>query len=168
MAKDSSFDIVSEADMQEIDNAFQQTVKELYSRFDLKESGAKMNFSKEKGKESITINAPTEFVLKQVIDILKTKFAKRNLDFRFINFGNIETAAGGSVRVNGEILAGIEDSLIKKINKDIKNQKFNKIKTQIEGNKIRVFSPSKDELQKVISFIEGSEYPVPLQFVNYR
>ncbi|MDR2458356.1 MAG: YajQ family cyclic di-GMP-binding protein [Clostridiales Family XIII bacterium] len=168
MAKDSSFDIVSEADMQEIDNAFQQTAKEILSRFDLKESGARITFSKEKGKENITIKAPTEFVLKQVQDILKTKFAKRNLDFRFVRFGNIETAAGGTVRVLGEILAGIEEDLIKKLNKDIKNQKFNKVKTQITGDKIRVSSPSKNELQKVISFVEGKEYIVPLQFVNYR
>ena len=129
MAKESSFDIVSTVDMQEIDNAFQQAKKELAQRYDLKDSGAEITL--DKAGKSMTVAAPADFVAKQVIDVIGSKL------------------------------------VASKINKDIKAEKF-KVKVQIEGDKLRVSSPSRDALQEVIAFLKGKDYGQPLQYVNYR
>ncbi|MDR1775400.1 MAG: YajQ family cyclic di-GMP-binding protein [Actinomycetes bacterium] len=166
MAKDASFDIVSEVDYQEVDNAYTQTTKELVQRYDLKGSGATLEF--DKGKHEFTLRAPSDFVAGQVKDILNSKLVRRNIDLKAIRWSAPVAATGGTVRYTGSVIAGIDEDLIKKINKDIKAQKFNKLKTQIEGDKIRVFSPSRDELQKVIAYLKDADYDIPLQYVNYR
>lgn len=165
MAKDSSFDVVSEVDLQEVDNAYQQTVKELVQRYDLKDSGATIEFSK--ADKSLTLHAPSDFIGKQVIDVLNTKLVRRNIDLKAISWGAPEGASGGTVRITGSIVMGIETDLAKKINKDIKDQKF-KAKVQIEGDKLRVSSPVRDVLQTVIAFLKEQDYGIPLQFTNYR
>jgi hypothetical protein len=165
MAKDSSFDVVSEVDLQEVDNAYQQASKELVQRYDLKDSGAKLEFSKH--DKSFTLTAPSDFVAKQVIDVLNTKLVRRNVDLKAIAWGASQAASGSSVRIVGTVVMGIEADLARKINKDIKDQKF-KCKVQIEGDKVRVFSPSRDVLQAVIAFLKEQDYGIPLQFVNYR
>jgi uncharacterized protein YajQ (UPF0234 family) len=165
MAKDSSFDVVSEVDLQEVDNAYQQTLKELVQRYDLKDSGAKIEFSK--AEKTFTLHAPSDFVGKQVIDVLNTKLVRRNIDLKAVSWGNPEMASGGTVRIAGTIIMGIETELAKKINKDIRDQKL-KVKVQIEGDKLRVSSPSRDELQTVIAFVKQQDYGIPLQFSNYR
>ena len=165
MAKDSSFDVVSEVDLQEIDNAYQQTVKELVQRYDLKDSGATIEFSK--ADKSLTLHAPSDFIGKQVIDVLNTKLVRRNIDLKAIAWGNSESASGGTVRIVGTIVMGIETDLAKKINKEIRDEKF-KVKVQIEGDKLRVSSSSRDELQNVITFLKQKDYGIPLQFTNYR
>ena len=165
MAKDSSFDVVSEVDLQEVDNAFQQTQKELVQRYDLKDSGAHIDFDKH-GK-TFTVAAPSDFVAKQVIDVLNTKLVRRNVDLKAVAWGAPQAASGGTVRLVGTIVMGIEQDLARKINKDIRDQKL-KVKVQIEGDKLRVFSASRDELQSVIGFLKQQEYGIPLQFTNYR
>lgn len=165
MAKDSSFDVVSEVDMQEVDNAYQQTLKELVQRYDLKDSGSSVELDKHAA--TFTVSAPSDFVLKQVIDVLNTKLIRRNIDIKAIQWGKHETASGGTVRVLGKLVSGIETELAKKIAKDIRDQKF-KAKPQVEGEKVRVFSPSRDELQAVQQFLRDQEYEIPLQFNNYR
>jgi len=165
MAKDNSFDVVSEVDLQEVDNAYQQTVKELVQRYDLKDSGAKIEFAKH--EKAFTLHAPSDFIGRQVIDVLNTKLVRRNIDLKAVSWGKPEAASGGTVRMLGTLVVGIEQDLARKINKDIKDQKM-KVKVQIEGDKLRVSSPSRDELQAVIAFLKEQEYGIPLQFTNYR
>lgn len=164
-SKESSFDVVSQVDMQEVDNAFQQSRKELSQRYDLKDSGSKITLDKQKGE--ICITAPSDFVAKQVIDIMNSKFVKRKIDLASVKWSSPESASSGNVKVIGNIVWGIDKELASKINKDIKSLKL-KVKTQIEGDKIRVSSASKDTLQDVISHLRSVEYGIPLQFVNYR
>ena len=165
MAKDSSFDVVSEVDLQEVDNAYQQTVKELVQRYDLKDSGATIEFSK--SDKTFTLHAPSDFVAKQVVDVLNTKLVHRKIDLKAVTWGKPEAASGSSVRITGSLVMGIEQDLARKINKDIKDQKF-KAKVQIEGDKLRVSAPVRDVLQSVISFLKQQDYGIPLQFTNYR
>lgn len=165
MAKDNSFDVVSEVDLQEVDNAYQQALKELVQRYDLKDSGAKMEFSK--AEKTFTLHAPSDFVGKQVIDVLNTKLVRRNIDLKAVSWGKPEMASGGTVRITGTIVMGIETELAKRINKDIRDLKL-KVKVQIEGEKLRVSSSSRDELQTVIAFLKDQDYGIPLQFTNYR
>ena len=165
MAKDSSFDIVSEIDMQEVDNAFQQSVRELSQRYDLKDSGSTLELSK--GDKLFTLNAPADFVAHQVMDILNSKLIKRGVDVACVSWDDPQAASGGTVRVLGHLVEGIDQPTAKKINKDIKDQKF-KVKVTIDGDKLRVTSPSKDALQQVIAFLRDQDYGQPLQFNNYR
>jgi uncharacterized protein YajQ (UPF0234 family) len=165
MAKDNSFDVVSEVDLQEVDNAYQQTLKELVNRYDLKDSGAKIEFSK--SDKNFTLHAPSDFVASQVIDVLNTKLVRRNIDLKAVEWGKSEMASGSTVRIVGNIVMGIEIELARKINKDIRDEKF-KCKVQIEGDKLRVSAPVRDVLQDVIAFLKKQDYGIPLQFTNYR
>jgi uncharacterized protein YajQ (UPF0234 family) len=165
MAKDSSFDIVSQVDMQEIDNAYGQATKELKQRYDLKDTGSKIDLDKQ--RKTITITAPSDFTVKQIIDILESKLIRRKVDIKSIKWGKPENAAGGNVRQVGTIVEGIDRDTAGKINKDIKAQKL-KVKVTIEEDKLRVTGPKIDTLQEVIAFLKEKDYGQPLQYVNYR
>jgi uncharacterized protein YajQ (UPF0234 family) len=165
MAKDNSFDVVSEVDLQEVDNAYQQAAKELVQRYDLKDSGATLEYNK--GDKSFTLVAPSDFVGNQVVDVLNTKLVRRNVDLKAVSWGTPQAASMGNVRIVGTIVMGIEADLAKKINKDIRDEKF-KVKVQIEGDKLRVSSASRDALQEVIAFLKDKDYGIPLQYTNYR
>ena len=165
MAKESSFDVVSTVDMQEIDNAYQQAKKELTQRYDLKGSGAELSLDKQ--KKTITVAAPADFVARQVIDIMGSKLIKRGIDLAAVKWGDPQAATGQSVRQTATIVEGIDKETAGKINKDIKVQKL-KVKVTIEGDKLRVSSASRDALQEVIAFLKGQDYGQPLQYVNYR
>ena len=165
MAKESSFDVVSTVDMQEIDNAYQQAKKELTQRYDLKGSGAELSLDKQ--KKTITVAAPADFVARQVIDIMGSKLIKRGIDLTAVKWGDPQAATGQSVRQTATIVEGIDKETAGKINKDIKAQKL-KVKVTIEGDKLRVSSASRDALQEIIAFLEGQDYGQPLQYVNYR
>lgn len=165
MAKESSFDVVSTVDMQEIDNAYQQAKKELTQRYDLKGSGAELSLDKQ--KKTITVAAPADFVACQVIDIMGSKLIKRGIDLTAVKWGDPQAATGQSVRQTATIVEGIDKETAGQINKDIKAQKL-KVKVTIEGDKLRVSSASRDTLQEVIAFLKGQDYGQPLQYVNYR
>lgn len=165
MAKESSFDVVSTVDMQEVDNAYQQAKKELSQRYDLKGSGAELSLDKQ--KKTITVAAPADFVARQVIDIMGSKLIKRGIDLTAVKWGDPQAATGQSVRQTATIIEGIDKETAGKINKDIKAQKL-KVKVTIEGDKLRVSSASRDTLQEVIAFLKGQDYGQPLQYVNYR
>ena len=165
MAKESSFDVVSTVDMQEIDNAYQQAKKELTQRYDLKGSGAELSLDKQ--KKTITVAAPADFVARQVIDIMGSKLIKRGIDLAAVKWGDPQAATGQSVRQTATIVEGIDKETAGKINKDIKAQKL-KVKVTIEVDKLRVSSASRDALQEVIAFLKGQDYGQPLQYVNYR
>ena len=165
MAKDSSFDVVSQVDMQEVDNAYQQTLRELSQRYDLKGSGATIELSKP--ESSVTVTAPADFVARQVIDVFNTKLIKRGVDIKSLSWSDPQAASGGSVRLVGRIIEGIDQPTAKKINKDVKDLKL-KVKVTIEADKLRVSSASKDALQSVIAYLRDQDYGQPLQFTNYR
>ncbi|MCI8425222.1 MAG: YajQ family cyclic di-GMP-binding protein [Adlercreutzia sp.] len=165
MAKESSFDVVSTVDMQEVDNAFQQARKELSQRYDLKDSGAEIALDKAKG--TLTVTAPADFVAGQVIDVMGSKLIKRGIELSAVKWGDPQPASGDGVRRVATIVDGIDKETAGKINKDIKAQKL-KCKVTIEGDKLRVSSPSRDTLQEVIAFLKGQDYGQPLQYVNYR
>ncbi len=165
MAKASSFDIVSKVDLQETDNAVQQASSEIRQRYDLKDTGATVTL--DKTAPSIEVRAPSDFVAKQVIDLLGTKLVRRNVDLAAVSWGQPERAGGDTVKITASVADGIESDTARRINKDIKGEKF-KAQVQIEGDKLRVSSPKKDVLQEVITFVKGKDYGIPLQFVNYR
>ncbi len=165
MAKDSSFDVVSQVDMQEVDNAYQQTAREISQRYDLKDSGSTIDLSK--AERMVTIVAPADFVARQITDVFNSKLIKRGVDIKAISWDAPQAASGGSVRVVGRVVEGIDQACAKKINKDIKDLKL-KVKVTIEADKLRVASASKDALQAVIQFLRDQDYGQPLQFTNYR
>ena len=165
MAKESSFDVVSSVDMQEVDNAFQQARKELSQRYDLKDSGSEIAL--DKSARTMTVSAPSDFVAGQVIDIISSKLIKRGIDLAAVKWGDPQTASGGTVRRVASIVEGIDKDTAGTINKDIKALKL-KCKVQIEGDKLRVSSASRDTLQEVIAFLKGQDYGQPLQYTNYR
>ena len=165
MAKDCSFEVVSTVDMQELDNAYQQTRRELSQRYDLKGSGAEINL--DKSSRTVTIQAPADFVAKQVRDVFESKLVRRGIDLNAVSWGDPQPAAGQSVRQTATVVEGIDKEVAGKISKDIKAQKL-KVKVTIEGDKLRVSSPSRDTLQEVIAFLKEQDYGQPLQYVNYR
>lgn len=166
MAKDESFDVVSEVNLQEVDNAYQQARKEMVQRYDLKDSKASLEFNK--GVPSFTLSAPSEFVANQVKDVLNTKLVHRKVDLKSIKWSSPEAASGMTVRIVGSIVQGIDKDIAGKINKDIRDLKLKNVKVQIEGDKLRVFSPKRDSLQEVITFLKDQDYGQPLQYINYR
>ena len=165
MAKESSFDIVSTVDMQEVDNAYQQAKREISQRYDLKDSGAEITLDKQ--SKTLGIHAPADFVARQVKDVIGSKFAKRGIELTAVKWGEPQAATGQSVRLSAEIVDGIDKETASKISKDIRNLKL-KCKATIEGDKLRVSSASRDTLQEVIAFLKGQDYGQPLQYTNYR
>lgn len=165
MAKDNSFDIVSEVDMQEVDNAVQQAIKEIAQRYDLK--GTNSSISLDKAGAAITLAAPDEFVMKSVKDVLASKLIARKIDLKALDWGKVEPAAGNTARQVGTVIAGIPTDTTRAINKAIKDKKY-KVKVTIEGDKLRVSGPKRDDLQEVMAFVRGEDFGIPLQFTNYR
>ena len=165
MAKESSFAVVSNVDLQEVDNAYQQASRELTQRYDLKGTGATLELSKKDG--SFKIEAPSEFVAGQVRDILGSKLVKRGIDLSAVRWDDPQAATGMSVRQSGHIVQGIDQDTAKKISKDIRDLKL-KCKPLVEGDKLRVSSASRDVLQEVIAHLKQADYGQPLQYVNYR
>lgn len=165
MAKENSFDVVSETNMQEAENAFNNAAKALKQRYDLKDSGAQLTF--DKNAKSYTILAPSDFVCEQVKDVLNTHLVRRDVDLKAVKWGAPVDASGGNIKVVGVLIQGIEQDVAKKISKDIRDAKF-KVKVQIEGEKLRVSGPKRDDLQNVIAFLKDKDYGLPLQYTNYR
>ena len=165
MAKESSFDIVSTVDIQEVDNAFQQAKREISQRYDLKDSGAEITHDKQ--NKTLGIHAPADFVARQVKDVIGSKLVKRGIELTAVKWGEPQAATGQSVRLSATIVDGIDKETASKISKDIRNLKL-KCKATIEGDKLRVSSASRDTLQEVIAFLKGQDYGQPLQYTNYR
>lgn len=160
---DFSFDIVSRVDMQEVRNAIDQAEREMNNRFDFRGSKCEIQFE----KSDITLVADDEFKLQQVKDILESKFIRRGIDIRHIEYGKLEPATGLSVRQKVVLKQGIAQDIAKPLIKQIKDSGI-KVQAQIQGDEIRVSSKSKDDLQKCITFVKGLDLSVPVDFVNYR
>ena len=165
MAKESSFDIVSTVDIQEVDHAFQQAKREISQRYDLKDSGAEIALDKQ--NKTLGIHAPADFVARQVKDVIGSKLVKRGIELTAVKWGEPQAATGQSVRLSATIVDGIDKETASKISKDIRNLNL-KCKATIEGDKLRVSSASRDTLQEVIAFLKGQDYGQPLQYTNYR
>jgi len=165
VAGDVSFDVVSDFDQQELVNALDQARREIQTRFDFKGSKAEI----ELGKDEILFRADNESRARAMRDLLESKAIRRGLSLKIFDWGDIEEAGGNTVRQTIKLKRGLPDDLAKKISKLIRDD-FPKVKSQIQGNAVRVSGKSKDELQKVITRLreESEGYPVPLQFENYR
>ena len=164
MAKEPSFDVVSEVDMQEVSNAVNQTVKEITQRFDFK--GSKSTLDIENGN-AIKIVTEDDTRMRNIVDILQSKFIKRGVAIKNLEYGKVEPAAGGMVRQSIRIRQGIEADIAKKITKDIKNLKV-KVQAQLQDDQVRVSGKKIDDLQAVIAFLKGQDYGIELQFSNFR
>ncbi|WP_217557453.1 YajQ family cyclic di-GMP-binding protein [Paenibacillus sp. GbtcB18] len=163
MSSESSFDIVSKLDMQELNNAITQAKREIETRFDFK--GSKSEITLE--KEELVLHSDDDFKLQNVIDILHAKMAKRGIALKNLEYGKIESASLGTVRQRVKLKQGIEADIAKKINIMIRDSKL-KVKSQIQGDSIRVTGKSRDDLQKVIQMLKGADLPIDLQFDNFR
>src|SRR5713101_1836651 len=158
MAAENSFDVVSQYDEQELVNALDQTRREAATRYDLKDTKTEIT----QDKQGLTILTASEFTLKTVTDVLETKLVRRGLSLKILKPGKIEQAHGGMVRQTIELQRGISQELAKDISKLIRDQ-FPKVRSQIQGDAVRVFAMSRDDLQGVIAALKANDYPVPLQ-----
>jgi cyclic-di-GMP-binding protein len=163
VAKDASFDIVSELDMQEVSNAVQQAMKEIETRFDFKGSKSDIEFD---GNE-LTLLSDDEYKLTALFDVLQSKCVKRGVSLKALKPGKVEPASGGTVRQHVALQQGVETDMAKAIVKLIKDTKL-KVQASIQGDHVRVTGKSRDDLQNVISAIREADFDIPLQFTNYR
>jgi len=165
MASDFSFDVVSQVDFQEVDNALNQAMKEIKTRFDFKGSKSEIKFNQEDKK--ITFLADDDMKLKSVIEILEGKLAKRGVSVKSLKYGVAEKALDGMVRQTAEVIQGIPQDKAKEIVKSVKELKL-KVQLSIQSELLRVSGRVKDDLQTVISFLKNADLDLPLQFTNYR
>ncbi|TVX93919.1 YajQ family cyclic di-GMP-binding protein [Paenibacillus agilis] len=158
-----SFDITSKTDLQEVSNAITQAEREIATRFDFKGSKSAMSLE----KEELVLVSDDDYKLKSLIDILESKLIKRGVSIKNMDFGKIEPASGGTVRQRVRLKQGIEQDVSKKINVLIRDSKL-KVKSQIQGDQLRVTGKNKDDLQSVMKLLREANLPLDLQFTNYR
>lgn len=163
MASTFSFDIVSDFDRQELVNAIDTTKRDVQSRYDLKDTKTEI----ELGADAITINTDSEFTLDAVHTLMQQRAAKRNLSLKIFDYGKVESASGSRVRQEIKLKKGISQDIAKQITKIIRDE-FKKIQGSIQGDAVRVSAKSKDELQAVMQRMKQEDFPVALQFTNYR
>ncbi len=163
MASNSSFDIVSKFDHQELRNAIDQAMREIGTRYDLKDS--KTTIDQEANQ--LVISTDTEMSLRAVRDILESKLLRRNLSLKILDYQKEEDASGGRVRQTIKLREGLNDEFAKELSKRIRSE-FKKVSPQIQGDLVRVSAKSRDDLQSVIQMLKAEEFEAPLQFVNYR
>lgn len=161
---DASFDIVSQFDRQELVNALDQVKRELGYRYDFNNSPYELNLE----KEELIISAEDDYKMKAITELIIAKLIARKLDTRVLDFsGDVEKAAGNTVRKKVKLIAGLDKEKAKEITKYI-NTNFKKIKASIQAEEIRVSSPSRDTLQEVMAGLKTQDFGIPLQFTNYR
>ena len=158
-----SFDIVSQVDKQEVKNAVEQANKEIGNRFDFKGSDARI----EQNELALTAYADDEFKLGQVIDVLRARLTKRNIDLRFLELGAVEQISGDKVKRAVTVKVGVPQETGKKIVKQLKDSKL-KVQGSIQGDAVRVSGAKKDDLQAAIQLVRSSVTELPVQFTNFR
>ena len=161
---ENTFDIVSKIDLQEVSNAMQQAMKEIHTRFDLKDS--KSNIALE-GKDAIVLNSIDEFKLKAVNDIFQQKLVKRGVPLKGLTYGPVEPAAGATAKQKITMQQGIPIEKAREIVKTIKDSK-KKAQASIQGDLVRVSGKDRDTLQEIIALLRGHDFGIDMQFVNYR
>ncbi|HIK29385.1 MAG: YajQ family cyclic di-GMP-binding protein [Oscillatoriaceae bacterium SKW80] len=163
MADIYSFDVVSDFNRQELINAVDQSIREINSRYDLKDTKTTLELS----DDAITVNTASEMTLQAVHSILQQKAVKRNLSLKIFDYGKVEQASGNRVRQVIKLKRGISQEIAKQIAKLVRDE-FKKVQASIQGDAVRISSKSKDDLQAVIQRLKQQDYPVALQFTNYR
>ncbi len=163
MAALFSFDVVSKFDQQEMKNAMDQARREILQRYDLKDSGTEIDVT----DDEIKINTDTEFSLQAIRDVMESKMVRRSLSLKILDYQKEEQASGGRMRQTVKLKQGIPDDLAKQISKRIRDE-FKKVTPQIQGDAVRVQAKTKDDLQAVIQALKAGDFPVALQFINYR
>jgi cyclic-di-GMP-binding protein len=163
VASTYSFDVVSEVDMQEVDNAINQAKKEIDQRYDFKGSKTEI----ELGEEEIKLASDDEFRLKAIVEVIKAKFIKRGLSPKVLDLEKVEKASLGTVRQTAKIVKGISKEKAKEVVAEIKASKL-KVQTQIMEDQLRVSAKDKDDLQAVMALLRGKDFGIDLQFTNYR
>jgi cyclic-di-GMP-binding protein len=164
MAAENSFDIVSKVDLQEVSNAIQNALKEIHTRFDLKDSKSDIQLE---GKEALILTSADDYKLKAVTDILQGKLVKRGVPIKALVYGAVEPAAGSSVRQKVTMQQGIPIEKAKEIVKVIKDSK-KKVQASIQGDTVRVSGKDRDALQEIIALLKGRDFGIDMQFTNYR
>jgi uncharacterized protein YajQ (UPF0234 family) len=164
MAADNSFDIVSKVDLQEVSNAIQNALKEVHTRFDLKDSKSDIQLE---GKDALVLTSADEYKLKAVTDILQGKLVKRGVPLKALNYGTVEPAAGSTVRQRVTMQQGIPIEKAREIVKVIKDSK-KKVQASIQGDTVRVSGKDRDTLQEIINLLRGRDFGIDMQFTNYR
>lgn len=165
MAVDSSFDIVSKVDMQEVKNAIDQAVREIDTRFDFK--GSESTIELDEKTSTIKMASDSETRMKAVVDVLQSKFHKRGIEISSLELGKMEDASKGSVRQTATIKQGLDTDTARKVVKIIKDLGI-KVQAAIQGDQVRVSAKVRDDLQTVIAKLKAEDLNVPLQFINYR
>ena len=163
MAGESTFDVVSDFDTQELRNALDQVRREVAQRFDFKGVTVEL----EQGKDELTLVTEDEFRAEAVKDLIESKAVRRSLSLKIFDWGKVEPAGGNKVRQHIGLRRGLDEDLARKLSKLIREE-FPKVKPQIQGEALRVFGKNKDDLQRVITRLKELDEPVPLQFTNYR
>ena len=166
MASNPSFDISTGADLQEVDNAVNQALKEIAQRYDFKGTHCTIDF--DRSKAEIRLAADDEFRMEALTDVLQTRMIKRGVPVKNLDIGELEPATGQSVRRTVRLTQGIPADAAKKIVKAVKEGGFKKTQASIQGDEIRITSPSRDELQAVIAALRGQDFGIELKFGNYR
>lgn len=166
MAGMQSFDITSGCDLQEVDNAVNQALKEIRQRYDFK--GLKVNVDFQRAEGKIVLNGPDDFKLRAMWEVLQGKIVRRNVPVRNLKPGTIEPAAGATVQQEILLQQGIPTDTARAIVKLIKDRKFKKVQASIQGDQVRISSPSRDELQLVIATLKEQDFGIELLFGNYR
>jgi len=161
---DNSFDIVSKVDLQEVSNAIQQALKEIHTRYDLKDSKSDIQLE---GKEALVLTSADEFKLKAVNDVLQSKLVKRNVPLKALSYGTVEPAASSTVRQRVTMQQGIPIEKARDIVKLIKNSK-KKVQAAIQGDLVRVSGKDRDTLQEIIALLKQHDFGIDMQFTNYR
>ena len=166
MASNPSFDVSTGADLQEVDNAVNQALKEIAQRYDFKGTHCTIEFDRPKAE--IRLAADDEFRMDALVDVLQGRMIKRGVPVKNLDLGELVAATGQSVRRTLKLTQGIPQDVAKKIIKSLKDGGFKKAQATIQGDEIRVASPSKDELQSVIAFLRAQDFGIELKFGNYR
>jgi uncharacterized protein YajQ (UPF0234 family) len=161
---ENSFDVVSKVDLQEVSNAIQNALKEVHTRFDLKDSKSDIQLE---GKDAIVLSSVDEYKLKAVNDILQGKLVKRGVPLKALTYGVVEPAAGSTVRQKISMQQGIPAEKAKEIVKVIKDSK-KKVQASIQGDSVRVSGKDRDTLQEIIALLRGRDFGIDMQFTNYR
>ena len=164
MADTSSFDVVSKVDRQEVDNALNQTAKELGQRFDFRGTNAAITWA---GDEAVTLSADTEERVKAALEVFKEKLVKRQISLKSLDAGDPKPSGKG-YKIDGKIVQGIESDKAKAISKKIRDEGPKGVQAQIQGDQLRVTAKKKDDLQAVIGLLKQSDFGIALQFTNYR
>jgi uncharacterized protein YajQ (UPF0234 family) len=164
MAAENSFDIVSKVEIQEVRNAIDQAIKEVRTRFDLKDSKSEINLE---GEDAIQLASVDEYKLQAVTEILRQKLVKRGISLKALTFGKVEPAAGSSVRQKITLQQGIAGEKAKEIVRIIKDSK-KKVQASIQGDTVRVSGKDRDSLQEVIALLRGRDLGIDMQFTNFR